>query len=58
MSEEEKQKVKEQIFDLLKTIPSLAIFMLPGAVVIIPLIMKILPEEILMPSSFVNKKNH
>lgn len=57
LSDEEKQKVKEQIFDLLKTIPSLAIFMLPGAVVILPLIMKIIPEEILMPSSFVNKKN-
>ncbi|MBP5582665.1 MAG: hypothetical protein J6X43_01765, partial [Bacteroidales bacterium] len=43
--------------DLLKTIPSLAIFMIPGGSIILPFLLKILPEEILMPSSFINKKN-
>lgn len=57
LSEEEKQKVRSQIFDLLKTIPSLAIFMIPGGTMILPLLWKILPEELLMPSSFLNKKN-
>ncbi|MCQ2959620.1 MAG: LETM1 domain-containing protein [Bacteroidales bacterium] len=57
LSAEEKQKVKEQILDLLKTIPSVAIFMIPGGAVILPILLKILPEEILMPSSFLNKKS-
>ncbi len=56
LSTTEKEKVREQIFDLLKTIPSLAIFMIPGGAFILPIILKILPEEILMPSSFINKK--
>lgn len=57
LSDDEKQKVKSQIADLLKTIPSLAIFMIPGGSIILPFLLKILPEEILMPSSFINKKN-
>lgn len=56
LSASEKEKVREQIFDLLKTIPSLAIFMIPGGAFILPIILKILPEEMLMPSSFINKK--
>lgn len=56
LSLEEKLKVREQIFDILKTIPSLAIFILPGGAFILPILLKILPEEILMPSSFRNKK--
>ncbi len=55
LSDEEKQKIREQILDLLKTIPSLAIFMIPGGTIILPLLMKILPENLLYPSSFVNK---
>lgn len=56
LSDDEKQKVKMQIFDLMKTVPSLAIFMIPGGTIILPVLFKILPEEILMPSSFINKK--
>lgn len=56
LSEEEKQMVRSQITDLLKTIPSLAIFMVPGGSVILPILMKILPQELLYPSSFLNKK--
>lgn len=57
LSDEEKQKIKVQILDLLKTIPSIAIFMIPGGTIILPILFKILPEELLIPSSFINKKN-
>ena len=56
LSPEEKEKIREQILDLLKTIPSLAIFMIPGGTIILPILYKILPEELVMPSSFINKK--
>jgi hypothetical protein len=55
LSDEEREKVKSQIIDILKTIPSLTIFMIPGGSVILPLLLKIIPEEILIPSSFRNK---
>ncbi|MFO7869680.1 MAG: hypothetical protein R6U95_10325 [Bacteroidales bacterium] len=54
LSNEEREKVKSQIIDILKTIPSLTIFMIPGGSVILPLLLKILPEEILIPRSFRN----
>ena len=55
LSTEEKAKIREQILDLLKTIPSLTIFMIPGGTIILPILMKILPEDLLYPSSFINK---
>jgi hypothetical protein len=55
LSEEEKAKVREQILDLIKTIPSLSIFMIPGGTILLPILMKILPQDLLYPSSFVNK---
>jgi hypothetical protein len=54
LSKEEKDKVKEQISDLLRTIPSLTIFMIPGGSLLLPVLYKILPEELLKPSSFRN----
>lgn len=54
LTEEEKQKVKNQILDILKTIPSLAIFALPGGTIILPLIIKMIPN--ILPSSF-NENN-
>jgi hypothetical protein len=56
LSEEEKKMVRDQISDLLKTIPSLAIFMIPGGSILLPILMKILPPELLYPSSFLNKE--
>ncbi len=52
---EEKAKIKEQILDLLKTIPSLTIFIIPGGSILLPILIKILPQELLFPSSFINK---
>jgi hypothetical protein len=54
LTKEEKEKVKSQFFDLAKTIPSLALFMLPGGAVILPVVLKIIPS--LVPSAFVNNK--
>lgn len=54
LTPEEKIKVKEQITDILRTLPSFAIFMIPGGSVLLPLILKILPDELLIPSSFRN----
>jgi hypothetical protein len=50
LTEDEKLKVKTQLLDILKTIPSLAIFALPGGSILLPLIIKMIPN--LLPSSF------
>ena len=50
LSSEEKGKVKEQLLDVCKTIPSLTIFLLPGGSVLLPLLVKFIPK--LLPSSF------
>ncbi len=50
LSEEERHKVKEQLLDVCKTIPSLTIFLLPGGTVLLPLLVKFIPK--LLPSSF------
>lgn len=50
LNKEEKQKVKEQLLDVCKSIPSLAIFMLPGGSILLPLLIKFIPK--LLPSAF------
>ncbi len=50
LSAEEKQKVQKQLIDIFKTIPSLAIFILPGGAVLLPIFIKLIPK--LLPSSF------
>jgi hypothetical protein len=50
LSAEEKATVKTQFKDLAKSIPALAIFMLPGGAILLPLILKIIPDMI--PSAF------
>ncbi len=50
LTPEEKTKVKEQLLDVCKTIPSLTIFLLPGGSVLLPLLVKFIPK--LLPSSF------
>ncbi len=50
LSAEEKTKVKEQLLDICKSIPSLTIFLLPGGGVLLPLLVKFIPK--LLPSSF------
>ena len=50
LSDEESKKVQEQLLDIFKSIPSLAIFLLPGGALLLPLVVKFIPK--LLPSAF------
>lgn len=50
LSKEEKKKVKKQLLDVCKSIPSLTIFLLPGGALLLPILIKFIPQ--LLPSSF------
>ena len=51
LTSHEKQKVQEQLMDIARSIPALAIFALPGGGILLPVLIKVLPFNIL-PSSF------
>ncbi len=51
LTSEEKRKVRAQLYDILKTIPTLAIFALPGGSVALPILIRLLPFN-LLPTSF------
>lgn len=46
----EKKKVKKQLLEICKTIPSLTIFLLPGGSLLLPILIKFIPQ--LLPSTF------
>ena len=46
----EKKKVKKQLLDICKSIPSLTIFLLPGGGLLLPILVKFIPQ--LLPSAF------
>ena len=50
LDEIEKKKVKKQLLEICKTIPSLAIFLLPGGSLLLPILIKFIPT--LLPSAF------
>lgn len=50
LSAEEYEKINKQLLDIIKSIPSLAIFMLPGGAILLPLFIKFIPK--LLPSAF------
>ena len=50
LSEEEKEKVKAQLLDICKAIPAFAVFLLPGGALLLPLLLKYIPN--LLPSAF------
>jgi hypothetical protein len=50
LDKEEKKKIKKQILDICKTIPSLTIFLLPGGGLLLPILIKFIPQ--MMPSAF------
>lgn len=54
LSPEEKSKVKKQLLEICKSIPSMTIFLLPGGSVLLPLLVKFIPK--LLPSSFRENK--
>jgi hypothetical protein len=50
LNTEEKKKVKNQLLDICKTIPSLTIFLVPGGSLLLPILIKFIPQ--LLPSAF------
>ena len=50
LTDEEKGKVKEQLLDICKSIPAFTVFMLPGGALLLPLLIKAIPN--LLPSAF------
>lgn len=50
LSKEEQKKVQGQLLDIFKSIPSLAIFLLPGGALLLPFVIKFIPK--LLPSAF------
>jgi len=46
----EKKKMRKQLLDVCKTIPSLTIFLLPGGSLLLPILIKFIPQ--ILPSSF------
>lgn len=54
LNEKEKKKVKKQLLEICKTVPSLAIFLLPGGSLLLPILIKFIPQ--LLPSAFNENK--
>lgn len=50
LDKEEKKKIKKQLLDICKTIPSLTIFLLPGGGLLLPILIKFIPK--MLPSAF------
>ena len=50
LTPEEKKKVRNQLLDICKTIPSLTIFLIPGGSLLLPILIKFIPQ--LLPSAF------
>jgi len=50
LNSDEKKKVKTQLLDICKTIPSLTIFLVPGGSLLLPILIKFIPQ--LLPSAF------
>ena len=50
LNAEEKEKIKIQLLDICKAIPALAIFLLPGGALLLPLLIKLIPD--ILPSAF------
>jgi len=50
LSDIEKKKVKKQLLDVCKSVPSLTIFLLPGGSLLLPILIKFIPQ--MLPSAF------
>jgi LETM1-like protein len=50
LDKEEKKKIKKQLLDICKTVPSLTIFLLPGGSLLLPILIKFIPK--MLPSAF------
>lgn len=50
LNAEEKEKIKVQLLDICKAIPAFTVFMLPGGALLLPLLIKLIPD--ILPSAF------
>ena len=50
LNADEKKKVKNQLLDICKSIPSLTIFLVPGGSLLLPILIKFIPQ--MLPSAF------
>ena len=50
LNDEEREKIKIQLLDICKAIPAFAVFMLPGGALLLPLLIKLIPD--ILPSAF------
>lgn len=50
LTKEEKERVKTQFMDIARSMPALAIFLLPGGAILLPVVLKVIPN--LVPSAF------
>ena len=50
LSEVEKEKVKIQLLDICKAIPAFTVFMLPGGALLLPMLIKLIPD--ILPTAF------
>ena len=50
LTDEEKEKIKIQLLDICKAVPALAVFLLPGGALLLPLLIKLIPD--ILPSAF------
>ena len=50
LDKDEKKKMKTQMLDICKSVPSLTIFLLPGGSLLLPILIKFIPQ--LLPSAF------
>jgi uncharacterized protein (DUF1015 family) len=50
LTAQEKEKVRTQSMDLMKSVPSIGIFLIPGGALWLPLVLKLIPD--LLPSAF------
>lgn len=50
LTAEEKLKIRVLLLDICKSIPALAVFLLPGGALLLPLLIKLIPD--ILPSAF------
>lgn len=50
LSKQERKVVKKQLLDICKSIPSLAVFLLPGGGLLLPILVRLIPK--MLPSAF------
>jgi hypothetical protein len=46
LTDEEQRRMREQLIDVVKAVPALAVFALPGGFVLLPLLLRVLPFDI------------